>query len=133
MQLEDRLSRRFAQQVPDRDIDRGNRGHADALAAPGKRATIHLFPQMGIVPGVFADHQRRHVQIDRVLDQAGRQRRVADADLPVIGFDFADQPFVETERPHRVAAGVERVRRVGAKIRLRRYGLTGPLENPGAD
>ena len=136
-QLEDRLAGDLAHQVPDGDVDGGNRRHADAPASPGMGDAVHLFPEIGVVEGIVAQDQRRQVPVDRLLDQRRAKRGVADPDPPVVAFDLADQPLVEAEGAHLVAPGRaqvrQRVRSVGAEVRLRRPGRAGPFIELGPD
>ena len=96
-ELEDRLAGKFAHQVPDGDVDGGDRRHADALAPPGMGATVHLLPDPGIVERILADHHRRVIFIDGLFHKRGRERRIADADGAVGGLHLAGQPLVEPE------------------------------------
>ena len=132
-QLEHRLVDALAQQVPDRDVDRRDRRHAHALAAPGVRRAAHALVQVLVVPGVLAHHQRREVLVDDLLGDARRQRHVAVADHAVVGLDLDDGPAVEAEAAHRLLLAVQQVHRVGAEVALRRHGLALPLEGAGAD
>ncbi|MNN16715.1 hypothetical protein D3C81_1298640 [compost metagenome] len=132
-QLEHRLAGGLAHQVPQRDIDRRDRRHADALAAPGVGAAVHLLPQVFVVEGILADHHRRQVLVDDLPGHARRQRAVADADQAGIGLDLDHHPAMEAERTHGIAALEQDVGGVGAEMRLRRHGLALPFEDAGAD
>ena len=84
------------------------------------RPTIHVLPQQLDVPRIRADQQRLEVQINHLLGNLRRQRRVADANQPVVREDLANQPAVKCERSHRRRHDVENVHRVGAEMRWKR-------------
>ena len=132
-EFEHRLARQLAHQIPDRQVNCADRCHADALAAPSMAAAIHLFPDMGVVERVFADHQGCEPVIDGFFHHGGGEGCIADADGAVIGFHLAGQPLMEPERRHRIAARPQRVRRIGTEIPLWRNGGAGPVPNTGAD
>ena len=91
-----RLLRGLAEQVPQRDVDRADRDHADALAAERHRLAIHVLPEKLDVPRIRADEQRLEIQIDDLLGDERRERGVADADEAVVGEDFARSASRET-------------------------------------
>ena len=91
-----RLLRGLAQEIPQRDVDRADRDHADALAAERHRLAIHVLPEEFDVPRIRADEQRREILIDHLLRDERRQRGVADADEPVVGEDLARSASRET-------------------------------------
>jgi hypothetical protein len=97
----DGLLRGLAEQIPERDVDGADRGHADALAAERHRLPVHVLPQELDVPRVGADQQRLQVQVDHLLGDPRRERGVADADETVVGPDLDHQPAVKRERAHR--------------------------------
>ncbi|SQC39956.1 Uncharacterised protein [Clostridium sporogenes] len=131
-QLEDRLADALAEDVPDRDVDRRDRRHADALAAPGMGRAVHPLVQVLVVPRVLADHERREVLVDDGLRDLRRERDVAEADDAVVGSDFDDRPRMEAERAHRFLRRIQQVHRVRTEVALRRDGLAFPLEYASA-
>ncbi|MNK87201.1 hypothetical protein D3C87_1071310 [compost metagenome] len=132
-QFEHRLVDRFAHDVPDGDVDRRDRRHADAFAAPGVALAVHLLPDVFVVERVFANGDRCQVSVDDFLGHTRRQGAVTDADKTGVGLDFHHQPAVETERAHGVAALEQDVAGVGAEVRLRGDDFAFPLENAGTD
>ena len=114
----DGLLRRFAEQVPQRDVHRADGDHADAFAAKRHRLAIHVLPEKFDVPRICADEQRLEIKINDLLGDQRRKRGVADADEAVVGEDLHDQPAVKRERAHRGLVGMRKqVHRVGAEMR----------------
>ena len=132
-QLEHRLVDAFAQDVPDREVHRRDGGHGHALAAPGVGGAVHALPQVLVVPGVLAQHQRGQVLVDDGLGDLGRQGHVAQADNAAVGLDLHHGPGVEAEGAHGLLLGVEQVHGVGAEVALGRNGLALPFVDAGAD
>ena len=137
-QAVDRLAGGLAEHVPERDVDRADRDHAEALAAPGHGLAVHVLPEELDVPRILADEQRRQVAIDDRLGHVRRQRGVADADVAAVGEHLDDQPAVERERRHRGLRPVDQVlrqqvHRVRAEVRGQRDGLAAPLDDAGAN
>ena len=85
----------------------------EAPARPSERHRLpvqHL-PEVLDVDRIGADEQRRQVEIDRLLRDPRRERRVADADMPRVGEDLDDEPAVEAKaraqaRTHRYSQPV---------------------------
>ncbi|MND81878.1 hypothetical protein D3C80_736880 [compost metagenome] len=96
-QLEYRLVHRLAHDVPDGQVHRRDGGHADALAAPGMGAAVHLLPDVFVVEGVFADGDGGQVEVDDLLGHARRQGAVANTDNAGVGLHLHHQPAVEAE------------------------------------
>ena len=132
-QLEHRLLRRLAEDVPQRDVHGADRHHPDALPPERHRLSIHVLPEELDVERVLADEQRRQVEIDRLLRQPRRQRGVADADVAGVREDLDDQPAVKAEAGHRVGRQRQQVHRVRAEVRLRRHGRAAPFDDARAD
>ena len=140
-QAEHRLTGGLAENVPQRDVHRADRSHANALAPERHRPAVHVLPQEFDVPRIGADQQRLEIQIDRLLRHTGRERRVADPDVAGVGEDLDDQPAVETEAGHRIGSSrgggpfgeLEDVDRVRAEVRLRRHGGAAPFDDARTD
>jgi len=132
-QLEHRLVERLAHQIPDRDIDTGDRRHADATPAPGQRGAIHALPQVFVVERILAHDQRRQMLVDDGLGDPRRQRHVTQTDQTAIGLDLDHRPAVKAEALHRIAAIPQRIHGIGAEVRLGRHGIAFPLEYPSAN
>ncbi len=129
------MFRRFAEDVPQRDVDGADRRHADALPPERHRLAIHVLPQELDVERIGADEQRLQIEIDRLLGETRRQRGVADADVTGVGHHFDDQPAVKAEAGHRVDAGNagEQIHRIRAEVRLRGDGRAVPLDDARTD
>ena len=130
---EDRLFRRLAQQVPERDVDRADRDHADALASERHRLAVHVLPQKLDVPGIGADQQRLQIEIDHLLGHLRRKRGIADAHKPVVGEHLDDQPAMKGEGAHGSLRKRQQIHRVGAEMRRQRDGLALPLHDAGSN
>src|SRR5581483_8121767 len=109
----DRLSERFAQQVPQRDVHAGERLDGGAPAAVAQAGAVQLLPQPLDVARVFAQQQLPEVAAD------DRHRRGAEAaDRPdahelVVRFDLHDH---ERDRLRRRAAWRSGRRRGGHAV-----------------
>ena len=69
----------------------------------GDRRAVHFLEQILRVERVLADQKRRQLGVDDLLGDVRTQPRVADADEPVVGVDFDDQPTEKTKRRLRIA------------------------------
>ncbi len=123
----------LAHEVPEGDVDGGDGGERDALAAEGERAAIHLLPEVLDVPGIGAEKQRLEVDVDELLGHHRRQRGVAQADEAVVGEDLDDEPVVKGEVAHRGLAEGDEVHGVGAEVWRQGNGLAFPLDDASTD
>src|SRR6266536_491622 len=94
------LFRRFAKNVPERDIYRTHGGHANAFAAKGHRLAIHVLPQKFGIPGIKADQNWLQITINDLLGCFWCERGIADPDMSIVGEHFNDQPAVKSECAH---------------------------------
>ena len=80
-QLVQRLIGHLAEDVPERDVDRGNRGHGHRTPAP-VRATIEKLPRVFDPAGVAADEIRDQVifQVGGNGELASVQRRITETE-----------------------------------------------------
>ena len=108
-QLVDRLPVELAHDVPERDVDRADRGDHRSLAAVVARHVVHAVPQHLGVERIAADHQRPQRVLDHRGGDLGRleplRECLAPPDQPIVGDDLEqrggalpDPPLRERER-----------------------------------
>ena len=98
-QLVDRLSGRFADNIPEGDVDAAHGVDNDAAPPIINRVFIHALPERCDFEGVLPDEQFAEAARDTVrgrrlddgFDDIGRGRDFAEADNPGIGVDADDQ------------------------------------------
>ena len=103
----DRRAERFAQEVPQRGVDAGDRFHHLLAVAVWYGELEHLGPQPFDMSGVLAEQQRRQLVRDDSRDVAAVRPVVAVVDLarqPVRGADAGDD---RVAAGHPVAAAAE--------------------------
>ena len=129
----DGLFGRFAQNVPQRDVNRADRDHADSLAAESHGLAIHVLPEEFDVPRIASDQQRLEIKIDHLFRDLGRQRGIADPDQAIVGEDFDHQPAMEGEGLHGSFGELQQVHGIGAKVGRQRDGLSTPAHYAGTN
>ena len=98
-QLADRLARRLALEVPERDVEAADRVDRDAAPADVVDAAVHLVPEPLDVVRVLAEQELAQAVRDRVRargvdergDGLGRRVDLADAGEPLVGVDQDDE------------------------------------------
>ncbi len=96
----DRDAEPLALEIPERDVDPGDRAH-DHLPRRPERAADHLAPPVLDLARVLADEQLGEV-VEDAEDAASLtgQARLADARQPLVGADEHDDHRVLVARPH---------------------------------
>ena len=125
-----RLLSGFSEQIPQRNVHRADRSHADALPAERHRLAIHVLPQEFNVPRILANQQRLQIEIDHLLADLRSKRRVPDPQAAIVSKNFHYQPSVERERAHRSLRKIEQVHRIRAEMRWQRHRLPVPAHHP---
>ena len=102
-QAMDRRALRFAQNIPQRDVDAGECETHRPVASHGVKLALQVGHERRNIGELAADTERRHNARDRLVGQGrdGKAERLAPADEARIGVDAHEQRLHVRPRPER--------------------------------